>query len=161
MAGNQPDLTLSQRPEAGEGPEPAGFLDRHEGKARHLLEDRSGDDRGQPDAAPRARRESADAAGALGPGQARHRPRLPRRRFELPRQRARAVRVELPQGRRRYRYRLCRQREAFDQRLVRPDRRFLPQAPGLSILAPWIPLSSLTGERGVSAEPIAKYLILR
>ena len=37
MAGDQPAVALSQCPEAGEGTESAGLLDRHEGKARPVL----------------------------------------------------------------------------------------------------------------------------
>ena len=46
---------LSRYPmrKGGKDFEPAGLLDRHEGKARPLLEDRSRHDRGQPDADPR------------------------------------------------------------------------------------------------------------
>ena len=101
------------------GPNPPAFSIGMKEKHDTVLGHRGRYDRGQPDAAPRARREGADPAGAVGPGASRHRPRLSRRRFRLPGQRARAVRVELPQGGRRHRYRLCPQRRALDQRLVR------------------------------------------
>ncbi len=51
--------------------------------------------------------------------------------FELPRQRARAVHLQLSQCRRRHRDRLYRQRKALDQRLVRARHRVFQKAPRL------------------------------
>ena len=68
--------------------------------------------------------------------------------FELPRQRAREVRLELPQGRRRHRDRLCRQRKALDQRVVRPGRRLLQEALGLDRPTQAPPLSPAAGLSG-------------
>ena len=56
--------------------------------------------------------------------------------FELPRQRARAVHLQLSQRRRRHRDRLHRQREALDQRLVRAGHRLLQKAPRVRAPSP-------------------------
>ena len=66
-----------------------------------LLAQRSQHGGGQPDARARARREGAHAAGDLVPGPRRHPARLQGRGVELRRQRAAALRRQLPQGRRR------------------------------------------------------------
>src|SRR5205814_2300343 len=84
VAGYQSAVALPQcDPPLGRA-EPAGFHGRDEGKARHLLEDRGCDDRGQPDDDPRARRKGRDAAGDLDPGAARRDARLSRSRGRLP-----------------------------------------------------------------------------
>src|SRR5579875_799078 len=119
-------VALSPRHTGGNAAEPAGLRDRHERKTRHLLEERGQYGRGQSDADPRARRKGRDATGPVGAGPARRGARLPRPGFGFPRQRAGAVRLELPQGRRRYRDRLCRSGGALLGRLLGADRRLLP-----------------------------------
>ena len=68
--------------------------------------------------------------------------------FDFPGQRARAVRVELSQGRGRYRDRLCPQRRALDERCVRSYRRVLPEAPAvIEIDLNWVPVPLPSRER--------------
>ncbi len=70
-------------------------------EARALLGVGGQHGRGQPDARAGTRRGRAHPAGALGAGPPRHDPRLSRPRIADPRQRAGAVRRQLPKSRRR------------------------------------------------------------
>ena len=77
------------------------WAEEHHPAPRRLLAVGGRDGRGQSDAGARARRESAIAAGDLVPGARRSGARLQGRRFRISRQRAAALRRQLPQGRRR------------------------------------------------------------
>ena len=105
VAGDQSAQPLPARGARPRRRQSAGMAEVDHRAPGFLLAERSQHGRGQPDAGARARREGADAAGALVPGARRHDARLQGRGFQLRRQRAAALRRQLPQGRRRDRSR--------------------------------------------------------